>query len=314
MDSKPVLFSCGQMTDLAHQIHGEVKGEIDLGSLSASYFADGFPHIQLWSTVRGRDVAYLASFNNPHTIFEQLAVIYALPRYEANSLTVLLPFFSVGTMDRVDMEGEIATAMTMARMLSATPACHGTGPARIVIADIHSLQERFYFHDTVVPKLVTAIPLLRKRLTEMFGKEVAIAFPDAGAYKRFKPQFDGYPLIICEKKRDGEKREVRIVGGYGYAEHHHVVIVDDLIMSGGTVRACRDALVAAKARTVSVYATHGVFPNESWRKFKPEQFANAWITDSCPQTVHDVRNVKPFEIISLAPLISGILLERRNRT
>ena len=42
-------------------------------------------------------------------------------------------------MERVDEEGQVATAMTMARMLSATPLSM-MGPTKLIIYDIHSLQ------------------------------------------------------------------------------------------------------------------------------------------------------------------------------
>ena len=55
------------------------------------------------------------------------------------SLTFVLPYFPTGTMEREDEEGQVATAMTMARMLSAIPLS-AMGPSKIMIFDIHSLQ------------------------------------------------------------------------------------------------------------------------------------------------------------------------------
>jgi len=55
-------------------------------------------------------------------------------------------------------------------------------------------QERFYFGDTVLPLFESGIPLLRERLAKLDDKEnVTIAYPDEGAWKRFKYQFDEYP-------------------------------------------------------------------------------------------------------------------------
>eukprot|EP00118_Oscarella_pearsei_P009381 m.54005 g.54005 ORF g.54005 m.54005 type:complete len:69 (+) comp34301_c0_seq5:529-735(+) len=54
-------------------------------------------------------------------------------------------------MERVDKEGQIATAKTLAILLSAIPLA-ALGPAQIVIYDIHALQERFYFADSVIPR------------------------------------------------------------------------------------------------------------------------------------------------------------------
>jgi hypothetical protein len=96
-------------------------------------------------------------------------VLFHLPRYCARSLVVVLPYFPTGTMERVDegihirappthavaygcstfcgscvglVEGQIATAMSLARLLSSIPPL-GEGPAKVLIYDIHALGERY---------------------------------------------------------------------------------------------------------------------------------------------------------------------------
>lgn len=55
--------------------------------------------------IRNRHVAFLGSFHNPSVIFEQISVIYALPRLFVGSFTLVLPFFPTGTMERVRGRG-----------------------------------------------------------------------------------------------------------------------------------------------------------------------------------------------------------------
>eukprot|EP00976_Prorocentrum_cordatum_P065569 1177951-Prorocentrum_minimum.AAC.5 len=104
-------------------------------------FDDGFPNlfIENAETLRNKNVAFLASFHNPSVIFQQLSVIYALPRMFVATFTLILPFFPTGTSERVEDEGEVATAATMARVLSSIPPNRG-GPTSLVIYDIHALQ------------------------------------------------------------------------------------------------------------------------------------------------------------------------------
>lgn len=78
------------------------------------------------------------------------------------SLTVVLPFYPVGTMERVVTEGQVATAATYANMFSNLPNCGR--PTRLMIYDLHTLQNRFYLHNNAVASLQTAIPLLIERL------------------------------------------------------------------------------------------------------------------------------------------------------
>lgn len=111
-------------------------------------------------------MAFLASFSSPAVIFEQISVIFALPKLFIASFTLVLPFFPTGSFERVEEEGDVATAFTLARILSMIPKSRG-GPTSVVIYDIHALQERFYFGDDVLPCFETGIPLLLQRLRQL---------------------------------------------------------------------------------------------------------------------------------------------------
>lgn len=107
-------------------------------------FADGWPNLYINSAhdIRGQHVAFLASFSSPGVVFEQISVIYALPRLFVASFTLVLPFFPTGSFERMEEEGDVATAFTMARILSNIPISRG-GPTSLVIYDIHALQVSF---------------------------------------------------------------------------------------------------------------------------------------------------------------------------
>lgn len=268
--------------------------------------------------IRNRHVGFLASFHSPEVIFEQLSIIYALPRLFVGSFTLVLPFFPTGTAERVEAEGDVATAFTLARILSAVPPSRG-GPTSVVIFDIHALQERFYFGDGVLPLFESGIPLLLERLRALPDRgRVTIAYPDEGAWKRFHYQFrdEGYPEVICTKVRDGSKRIVRLKEGD--PRGRHVVVVDDLVQSGGTLIETHALLASLGAAHVSAYVTHGVFPRDSHRKFKADggegaaagggaAFRYFWLSDSCPQTVAAVEGRAPFEVLTLAGPIAAAL-------
>jgi len=307
------LFYTEHTKSLAQKIRA-TSDHITLGTVRWKTFEDGFPNLFIEDAhnLRNRHVAFLASFHSPQVMFEQLSVIYALPRMFVASFTLVLPFFPTGTTERVEDEGEVATAASMARVLSAIPLSRG-GPTSLVIYDIHALQERFYFGDTVLPYFQSAIPLLKQRLARLPDHaNVSIAYPDEGAWKRFHNQFEGFDELVCTKVRDGSKRNVRLKEGV--AKGRHVVIVDDLVQSGGTLIECHKVLTEAGAAHVSAFVTHGVFPNQSYTRFEPETdgdcksgFANFWITDSCPQTVPAVENRAPFEVLSLAESVGACL-------
>ena len=310
-----MLFYTPDTEALARRVAGQEGFDVELAQIQWENFKDGFPNLFVRDAqlIRDRHVAFLASFHSPAVIFEQLSIIYSLPKMFVASFTLILPFFPTGTAERVELEGEIATAFTLARILSHIPLCRG-GPADLVIFDIHALQERFYFGDNVAPLFCSGIPLLMRELRTLTdGREVTIAYPDEGAWKRFHWQFKGaFPEVICTKVRDGDKRIVQIKEGAPAGRH--VVIVDDLVQTGGTLAECARALAGAGAAKVSAYVTHAVFPQHSWHRFVkgsvPEgdvTFTHFWLTDSCPTTVEQVEGKEPFKVLSLARPIAEAL-------
>lgn len=235
-------------------------------------FPDGTPNLRLdAAAIRGRDVMLLASLKVDELV-STLAMMYAIPRYLARSLTIVAPYLPTGAMERVDSEGEVATAKTLARLLSATPSAQAGQPT-LVIYDIHALASRFFFGDNIKILLLSAVPLLIRHLKEEARlDDVVIVFPDEGAMKRFSAIFrrlmgDKLKLATCTKIRQGDRRIVKLAPGGADVAGKHVVIVDDLVQSGGTLVECAQVLRENMAATVWAYATHAVFPKKSYERF-----------------------------------------------
>eukprot|EP01087_Luapelamoeba_hula_P011695 TRINITY_DN3213_c0_g1_i2.p1 TRINITY_DN3213_c0_g1~~TRINITY_DN3213_c0_g1_i2.p1 ORF type:complete len:306 (-),score=29.08 TRINITY_DN3213_c0_g1_i2:100-1017(-) len=281
---------------------------IRFGHISWQTFEDGFPNVFINNvdSIRGVNVIFMVSLLNQQTLLAKLSVLFSLPRYLVKSLLLVLPYYPTGTMERVDTEGQIATAHTLARILSLIPPTQ-SGPAKILIYDIHALANRFYFLDGVLPLLVSAVPEFVKKLKESYANEdIAIAFPDEGAGKRFARYFlpEGWGLITCTKVR-GEADTRYVTVKEGKATGKHVFIIDDLTKTGGTLIECQLALLRAGAKDVSAFITHAVFPQESWKKFtQPKstpRFRKIYITDTCPESARTLASLPPFELLSLAP-------------
>uniref|UniRef100_A0A803MGN9 Ribose-phosphate pyrophosphokinase N-terminal domain-containing protein n=1 Tax=Chenopodium quinoa TaxID=63459 RepID=A0A803MGN9_CHEQI len=138
-----LLFYCVEAEELARKVAAQ-SDLINLQSINWRSFDDGFPNLFINNAqdIRGQHVAFLAAFSSPAVIFEQLSVIFALPRLFVASFTLVLPFFPTGSFERMEEEGDVATAFTMARILSNIPISRG-GPTSVVIYDIHALQVSF---------------------------------------------------------------------------------------------------------------------------------------------------------------------------
>lgn len=98
----------------------------------------------------------------------------------------------------------------------------------------------------------------------------------------------GYGIVTCGKTRDGDKRVVTIQDGD--CKGKNVIIVDDLVQTGGTLYECGLALKAAGANSVNAFVAHGVFPNQSWKRFMKSGdrgcFDRFYLTNSIPTVTH----------------------------
>ena len=210
-----ILFYAPEMHKLAEEIRScSTKNPIELGDIEWREFPDQWPNLFIRNSerIRNSHVLFLASFHNPSIIFGQISLLYHLPKYLCRSLKVLLPYFPTGTMERIQIQGEIATAYSLAQMLSSIPLTR-TGPSEIVIFDIHALQNQFYFSSNIIVRLESTVGLLLNELQNSNNEKYAIAFPDDGAHKRFSYLFDNtdYPIVICSKIRQDDDRRITTV-------------------------------------------------------------------------------------------------------
>ena len=304
------ILAAPQMEKLAQEIVDLFPNRFMLHKTTWDKFPDGTDSIQIGgftppNFISGENVLFLASFHDNDATLSQLSVMITLLSSFISSMTVCLPYYPTGTMERTTIEGQVATANTYAQLFSNLPSCGK--PTRLMTYDLHTLQNRFYLHDNAVASLQTAIPVLVKHLRDTNSNVDCIAFPDDGAAKRFASMFKGlgFEIVTCGKTRDGDKRVVTIQDGDCAGKN--VVVVDDLVQTGGTLYECGLALKTAGANEVSAYVTHGVFPNRSWERFMRsgdrDCFEKFFLTDSIPTVTDHMPRDDVFEILPLSAKI-----------
>jgi len=306
-----LVFTAKVFEDLGKRLEVENPDRFKFLGIQWDKFPDGTDCLVIdgfspENIIAGENVLFLASFHDNDVTLSQFSVLIVLLQSFIESLTIVLPFYPVGTMERVDREGRVATANTYGIMLSSLP--YSGKPNRLMIYDIHTLQNRFYFHSSTIPSLHTSVYTLLKRLS---GTEITtVCFPDEGATKRFSALFidAGFDIITCSKVRGIESsRQVQVQNGN--TEGREVVIVDDLVQTGGTLFECAKVLRELGAKDVTAFVAHAVFPNNSWTRFSKNLvgdraiFTKLWVTNSCPH----ITNVLPvddcFEVLDLLPQI-----------
>lgn len=297
------ILSHPNFDELSSKIVQSRPNELSLGKISMQNFADGWPNIfidDVKEKIEHQEVTYIGDFSNPKDFFLNFATIRWILDYYADKVRVILPYFPVGTMERIETKWEVATAKYFADIMSILPSGRSQKTS-IHIFDIHALVERFLFDSRQVNvEIHTAMSLLKK---EMEGK--TIVFPDDGAKKRFWKDFDNFDTIVCSKVRVGNERHIEIKEGYPYGKE--VIIIDDLIQTGGTIKETTRKLRELWAASVSAYATHGVFPNDSHISLTSE-LNILIVTDSIPENVSRAKLLENMKILSIAPLVEKIIM------
>ena len=280
-------------------------------------FPDGTDNITLGGfdpvdKVSGSDVLFLASFDTNDTTLSQLhALTWLCESAFVHSLTVLLAFLPTGTMERYLQPGRIPAGNTLAKLLSALPATGGKR-TRIMIYDVHAPPTQYFFGNTCAASLHTACPLAIAKINAMDESERidCVAFPDDGACKRFAKFFQkhlkGVEIVTCNKVRtDAGGRIVTVTDGSPAGKH--VMIMDDLIQTGGTLYESAVALQKAGAKSVSGFVVHAVFPGNGFKRFLKggdrAVFERFWLSSSNPAVCQQIPSGDVFEVLDLAPRI-----------
>ena len=153
-----MLFYYPDCEDLAKQIASVSMGNVELAEISWKRFADGFPNLYIKDAIKARNknVAFLASFTNPDVIFEQMSIIYQLPRLFVGSFTLVLPYCPTGTAERVEAEGDVATAFTLGMYRTSSldlcyPPDHAYLESPTLTRAVRSLASPHYFQHSTRP-------------------------------------------------------------------------------------------------------------------------------------------------------------------
>jgi len=277
--------------------------EIKKANIKFEKFADSWPNYFIENVkedIEGNEVTYIWDFSTPKLVFENYAIIRWILDYCVKKIRIIMPFFPVGTMERINVKWEIATAKYFADIFSNIPSW-SSGKTSIHILDIHALSTRFFFNSQNVNiDLHTAMNLIKSKI----DKNTVIVFPDEWAKKRFNIDFKWYEKIVCAKTRVWEKREIIITEWN--PENKNLIIIDDLIQSWWTIIETVKILKKLWANKVEAFATHWVFPNESYIKLA-SNLNKLYVTNSIPKNIKNSNNIKNMEILNIWEIIGKLI-------
>jgi ribose-phosphate pyrophosphokinase len=271
---------------------------VQLAQCILERFPDGELHIELQESVRGHDV-YLVQPTSPPVdehLFELLLMADACRRAGAIHLTAVIPYFGYARQDRRAHGREPLSVRLIADLLATS------GIQRVVAVDLHSQGVESAF--AIPVEHLSAVPTLAEAVRSSVPRNAVVVSPDLGAVKmaeRYAKLLD-LPVAIVHKTRisGAEVNVQRIVGN---VRDQQVLVVDDMISTGGTIEKAIKALLEAGCLSsgIKVAASHGLLVGPAAERLGKLPIEKIYASNSVPTPD---RFPLPIEVRSLAGLLA----------
>ena len=241
-------------------IKNQRGAEVLLEEVSITHFNNGEIDMHVPKNVRRKEIYFIHdSAKNPQEWWMELLLLKdLLLNASAESVTFVLPDLLYSRKDRKEQPHVPISARALATSIS--PQLR-----RIITMDLHTDQiQGFYPANCPVDNLHSFPEVVRyiEKHPISDSNNLIIVSPDAGGVSRaraFAQKLGIHqPIAFIYKRRDkpGEVAEMKLVGDVRNSE---VLIVDDIIDSGGTLCSAAKLLRENGALKVHCYGTHGIF-------------------------------------------------------
>ena len=275
-----LVFSGNANRPLAQAVCRELG--VPMGKALVGKFSDGEVQVEIEENVRGQDVFVIQPTCAPTAehFMELLALIDALKRASATSVTAVVPYFGYARQDRRPRSARVPiTAKVAAKMFSAVNA------DRVLTVDLHAEQIQAFF-DIPVDN-VYASPLLLADIWRSQGtKNLIVVSPDVGGVVRARAiakRLDDADLAIIDKRRP-KANVATVMNIIGDVTGKTCVLVDDIVDTAGTLCAAAAALKQHGAIKVVAYCTHPVLSGAAIDNISASALDELVVTDTIPLT------------------------------
>ncbi len=246
-------------------------------------FPDGESKITFGHIPKNSIVLVVQSTSPPvDTNLLQALSIISQVRKVSSKIYAIIPYMGYARQDRQFLSGEVVTMSIVAKMIQAA------GAKKIVVVDIHSKTALNHFK---IPKEnVSAIPELAKYFKKMKLKNALVVSPDMGGSLRAK-KFAGLlniGFIALKKSRNRNTGKVLIQSSKVDVRGKDLILVDDIISTGGSIIKAAQFLKRQKCKRVFVACTHGLFVEGAEKKIKKAGVSRIISTNTIPTNTSKV--------------------------
>ncbi len=267
---------------------------VDLGNSIASHlnvqaikvdlrtFSDGESKIRINSNLSNKKCIVVQSTYPPvdSNILQALMIVSSCYSSGASEVIPVIPYMGYARQDRAFLEGEFVTISLIAKLFECI------GVQNLITVDIHSVKSLSYFNCNVVN--ISSINSLACYALKNFelNKPVVVS-PDIGGINRAKEfaSILNAPFFGLKKKRDRLTGEVIMEESLDVnIKDRDIIIIDDMISSGGTILKATNLLKKNNCGKISVMCVHALADEKSLRLLTESGLSNIISTNSVPKS------------------------------
>ena len=295
MATKVKIFS-GQVSKYLSDKIAQSYG-MELGKVTFLSFADGEFQPSFEENIRGTDVFLVQSTHPPSdNILELLMMIDAARRASARTIVAVIPYFGYARQDRKDKPRVSIASKLVANLLSAA------GVNRIITLDLHADQIQGFF-DVPVDHLYASsvfIPYLKT----LHLNNLTFASPDTGGTRRAGSyaKFFHTDFVICYKQRS-KPNEVAKMALVGDVKERNVILLDDIVDTGGTLCKAAKIIMENGATSVRAMVTHPILSGNAYDMIEASALTELIVTDTIPLRKESGK----IKVISTADLFAEVI-------
>jgi len=295
---KPLVIGGSNGEHLAIEL-SQLMG-LELVSVEIKKFPDGETYVRILGDVSGRDVVYINSLQRSpnESLIETLLTLDALRDLGAARLIAVIPYMSYARQDSRFNPGEAISVQTIAKLFKSMRLDH------LVTVDMHlhritdpSSLFGANFHN------ITGVRELAKYIKRNYSVENTVVIgPDEEAEQWAKimaEDLGGLEYGVLKKTRITAEKVAVVAEGLN-VQGKNVIIVDDIISTGGTIVEAVNTLRNLGAREIYVTTVHPLLIGNAYAKLLRLNLRDLVGTNSV---------LSPISKVSIAPAIGEKIME-----
>jgi len=272
---KFTVIGGGASKDLAKRLARKLKAVYI--ETETKIFPDGESKITLRKIPKKSVILVVQSTYPPvdTNLLQALSIISQVRKISSRTFAII-PYMGYARQDKQFLSGEVITMSVVAKMLQSV------GAKKVIVVDIHSNTALNHFN--IPTENVSAVPELAKYFKKLNLKNPLVVSPDMGGYSRSK-KFASLlktDFIVLKKHRDRKTGRVNIQTAKVDVQGKDLILVDDIISTGGSIIKAAQFLKKQKCKRVFVACTHGLLVEGAEKKIRKAGVSRIISTNTIP--------------------------------